>query len=195
MEFVHPIRGKKKINKMKRILRRQSIRNYCIFVLGINSALRVSDLLVIKIGDVVDGFGKVKSSIVLREKKTGKTKQFKLSPNARKAISELVMSKGIDVSSPEYPLFQSRKKKNGKPQAITRIQLHKILKDAAKEAGIEDNISTHSLRKTWAYHAYKAGVDIVLIQRALNHSSPRETLRYIGITQDQLDDVYMTVNL
>lgn len=195
MEFVHPIRDKKKINKMKKILRRQSIRNYCIFVLGINSALRVSDLLSLKIGDVVDGFGKVKSSIVLREKKTGKSKQFKLSPNARKAIAELVMSKEMDTSNPEFPLFQSRKKKNGKPQAITRIQLHKILKDAAEEAGIEDNISTHSLRKSWAYHAYKAGVDLLLIQKALNHASQRETLRYIGITQDQLDDVYMTVNL
>jgi len=195
MEFVHPIRDKKKINKMKSILRKQSVRNYCLFVLGINSALRVSDLLSLKIGDVVDGFGKVKSSIVLREKKTGKAKQFKLSPNAKKAIAELILSREIDASNPEFPLFQSRKRKNGKPQAITRVQLHKILKEAAEKAGIEDNISTHSLRKTWAYHAHKAGVDLLLIQKALNHASQRETLRYIGITQDQLDDVYMTVNL
>ena len=40
MEFVHPIRNKKHINKMKSILRKQSVRNYCIFTLGINSALR-----------------------------------------------------------------------------------------------------------------------------------------------------------
>lgn len=58
-----------------------------------------------------------------------------------------------------------------------------------------DNIGTHTLRKTFAYHAYKSGIDITLIQRLLNHSSTSITLRYIGITRDQLDDVYLKLDL
>ena len=45
------------------------------------------------------------------------------------------------------------------------------------------------------YQAYMAGVDVTRIQSILNHSSPKETLRYIGITRDELDNVYLELNL
>ncbi|GMA66225.1 hypothetical protein GCM10025859_67000 [Alicyclobacillus fastidiosus] len=75
------------------------------------------------------------------------------------------------------------------------MQAWKALNNAAKVAGIKDRIGTHTLRKTFAYHAYKQGKDITLIQKLLNHSAPSVTLRYIGITQDEMDDVYLTLNL
>ena len=65
-----------------------------------------------------------------------------------------------------------------------------ILNRGAKAVGIKEPIGTHTLRKTFAYWAYKQGTSLELIQKILNHSSASVTLRYIGITQDQIDAVY-----
>ena len=91
----------------------------------------------------------------------------------------------------EQPLFPSRKG-NG---SIKRNQAYKILSEAAHAVGIKDNIGTHSMRKTFGYHAYKTGIDISILQKIFNHSCPSITLRYIGITQDDIDDVYLNLNL
>jgi site-specific recombinase XerD len=188
MEFVQPIRDRKKIEAMKKILKADNLRDYCLFVLGINSGLRISDLLKLKVGDVMEN-GKVKERIVVREKKTGKTKDFPLGDSAKKAISEYMKSRG------EYPqdeaLFPSRK--GGTP--LTRQHAYRIINDAARAVGITEQIGTHTLRKTFGYHAYQSGVDITRIQKLLNHSAPSVTLAYIGITQEELDDVYVNLNL
>ena len=70
-----------------------------------------------------------------------------------------------------------------------------IINGVAKAVGIKENIGTHTLRKTFGYHAYNNGYDITLIQKLFNHSSPAVTLRYIGITQDEMDDVYLSLDL
>lgn len=188
MEFVQPIRDRKHVEAMKKILRATSLRSYVLFVLGINSGLRVSDLLNLTLGDVAESKSKVRGRISLREAKTGKQKDFPLSENAKKALQEYLRTRGYD---PAAPLLPSRKGSG----ALQRAQAWKILNEAARLAGIKERVGTHTLRKTFAYHAYKSGQDITLIQKLLNHSSPAVTLRYIGITQDQMDDVYLTVNL
>lgn len=188
MEFVEPIRDRKKIEVMKKLLRGSNLRDYVLFTLGINSGLRVSDLLNLQISDVRDDKGRIKDRITLREKKTGKLKTFPLSDNVVKALKEY-LAEGHRLNN--SPLFPSRKR--GEP--ITRQHAYRILNHAAKSVGIKVKIGTHTLRKSFGYHAYLAGVDITRIQALLNHSSPRETLRYIGITQDELDDVYLNLNL
>ncbi|MCS5695257.1 site-specific integrase [Desulfofundulus thermocisternus] len=189
MEFVQPIRDKKKIDDMKKILKSSNLRDYCLFVLGINSGLRISDLLTLKISDVMDEKGKIRERITLREKKTGKAKDFPIPCNAKKAIKEYLDTRK-DIE-PDQPLFPSRK--GGKP--ITRQQAYRILNEAARAVGITDEIGTHTLRKTFGYHAYKQGVDITRIQKLLNHSAPSVTLAYIGITQEELDNIYISLNL
>lgn len=188
MEFVQPIRERKVIERIKKILKSQNVRDYLLFVLGINSGLRVSDLLALKVSDVMDDRGNVRDRISMREKKTGKSKDFPIGKNARKAIQEYMA--GIEPEN-DQPLFQS-KKGNG---AITRVQAYRILNEAARTVGIKEKIGTHTLRKTFGYHAYKAGYDLSQIQKLLNHSSPGVTLRYIGITQEQLDEIYMRLDL
>ncbi|OUO94845.1 site-specific integrase [Cloacibacillus sp. An23] len=189
MELVEPIRDMKKLEKMKKYLKGKNLRDYCLFVLGINSGLRVSDLLNLKIDDVADK-GKLKDRIHLIEQKTGKTKDFPISDTAAKAIKEYLGELNDDTGS-DY-LFQSRKGK----KAISRIQAWRILNEAAAHAGLEkDSIGTHTMRKTFGYHAYKKGMDITIIQKLLNHSSPSITLSYIGITRDDLDNVYLNLNL
>lgn len=183
MEYVEPIRDKKQIDNMKKMLKAGSVRNYLLFVLGINSGLRISDLLKLTVDDV-----KGKDRITLREQKTGKTKNFPLSDACKKAIAEYLKSEEVT----DGVLFKSRK---GDNKAISRIQAYEIINTAARAVGIQGNIGTHTLRKTFGYWAYKSGVDIAYIQKLLNHSAPSVTLAYIGITQEQLDDIYINLNL
>ena len=187
MEFVQPIRDLKKIETIKKLLRQQNLRDYCLFVVGINSGLRISDLLKLCVSDIYEN-GKPKDRIRLREKKTNKFKDFPLSDNAKSALKEYLKTR--DYKDNE-PLFISRKNKG----FLLRQQAYKILNSVAKDVGIKEKIGTHTLRKTFGYHAHKNGYDITLIQKLFNHSSPSVTLRYIGITQDKLDDVYMNLDL
>lgn len=186
MEFVQPIRDVKKIDAMKRILKG---RDHLLFVLGINSGLRISDILKMRVRDVIDENGKPRSFYELREQKTGKAKRFPFGKNVQKAISDYL--NGYDGDMNRY-LFVSRK---GENQPITRQHAWLVINEAAKAVGIKDKIGTHTLRKTFGYHAYKAGTDITLLQSIFNHASPSTTLRYIGITQDDIDNVVVNLNL
>lgn len=183
MEYVEPIRDEKQIKGMASYLKGNNIRDYLLFILGINSGLRISDLLKLTVEDVLG-----KERITIREQKTGKTKDFPLSDTCKKAIKEYL---GITNRKSGY-LFPSQK--GGKP--ISRVQAYRILNDAAVHVGLTDEaIGTHTLRKTFGYWAYQKGVDITRIQKLLNHSAPSVTLAYIGITKDELDDIYINLNL
>jgi integrase len=188
MEYVEPIRDRKKIDDIKKYMQGNK-RDLLLFTLGINSALRVSDLLELKFIDLVDNNLKPLDHIKLKETKTGKHNKIAISKGVKKAI--------IDYCKHYYKgdlndyVFYSRKG-NNKP--IQRAMAWRLIKKAADAVGVKD-IGTHSLRKTWAYHSYKAGTDIVIIQDMLNHSSPSVTLRYIGITQDEKDRAVLTLDL
>lgn len=188
MNLVEPIRSEKHIEAMKKVLKGQSKRDYLLFMVGISSALRISDILKLKVSDVWDG-KKCNKHIRLREQKTNKNKGFPITPNLEKAIKEYLNSIGYDMD--DY-LFPSRK---GENKPITRQHAHLILNNAAEEVGIKEPISTHSMRKTWGYWAWKKGYNLALIMEVLNHSSITNTKKYLGITQDELDDVYIGLNL
>lgn len=190
MEFVEPIKDLKKIEAMKKVLS-DNKRNQLLFIFGINSALRISDLLRLNFEDVYefDKKIKVRDRVKLREKKTDKFKTFPIVENVKKALQDYIKDE-TDIY-PEKPLFYSRKGS----KHMTRQHAYRILTEAAEWVEIKENIGTHTLRKTWAYHAYKIGQDLTRIQAALNHSSQAETLRYIGITQEEIDDLYVAVNL
>lgn len=187
VEMVNPIRNKKKIDSMKMYLKGKNPRDYCLFTLGINSGLRVSDLLSLTVADVWRN-GHIADRIVLHEQKTGKHKDFPISTSSKQAITEYLATRpNADEAD---PLFLSEK-----GGAIRRETAWRILNEAASAVGITDSIGTHTLRKTFGYHAYKQGTDITVLMKMMNHSSPGITLRYIGITQDQMDNVYLNLNL
>lgn len=188
MEFVNPIKDKKRIEAVKKILRSNNLRDYALFTLGINSGLRISDLLKLRVSDVMDDKGKLRDRITIREQKTSKAKEFPFGETTRKALKEYLDS---FEHGPNMVLFPSKKGKG----ALTRQQAYNIINEAAKAVGIKEPVGTHTLRKTFGYWAYQSGVDITRIQKLLNHSSPSVTLAYIGITQEELDNVYLTLNL
>jgi len=173
---VSALKSKSQIEAMKKVL---NSRDKLLFTLGINMGLRISDLLKLKVSDVTE-------DITITEKKTNKRRTITLNDSAKKAICDYI--KGL---SPDQYLFKSRKGN----EPIDRIQAYRILNDAAHKAGIKGNIGTHTLRKTFGYWSYKNGVDISLLQKVFNHSSPAITLSYIGITREDIADVYKGLNL
>ncbi|MCJ7625932.1 MAG: tyrosine-type recombinase/integrase [Anaerolineaceae bacterium] len=78
---------------------------------------------------------------------------------------------------------------------IKRGQAWKFIPSICHEIGLSGNFSTHSLRKTWGYHARMQGVDLALIMYKLNHNSIAYTKRYLGITDDELQAVVQKLNL
>ena len=173
MVCVEPIRDKNKIEIVKRILKEHGSRDHLLFLLGINSGLRISDILKLKVSDVKD-----KEYIELNEQKTGKYKRFPITNSFKEALEEFIIGK-----NPDEWLFSSQR--GGKP--ITRIQAYRIICNACLEAGITTRIGTHTLRKTFGYHFYNKTKDIALLQCLFNHSAPSITLQYIGINQDIID--------
>jgi integrase len=188
MEFVEPIRDRKKIESMKKILQGND-RDYLLFVLGINTAYRISDLLELKYKDVIDEKKKVLSHVKLKESKTDKNNKVAITKGVAKAITNFVEN-NYKGNLEEY-LFVGKKNPN-KP--IRRETAWRIISSAAEEVGLK-NIGTHTLRKTFAYHQYKAGTDIAILMDMLNHSSETITLKYIGITQDEKDRAVRALDL
>jgi len=175
---VAPIKDVAQIQAIKDFLRKQNLRDEALFVFGINTALRISDLLSLKVGSVADDSGNLLDAVIIREQKTGKTKQFPINKSAKRALADYLMTR--PHFSPNEPLFPSRV---GRP--LSRWRARRILHKAGKAVGL-DRIGTHSLRKTFGYHVYKkTGGNLGLVQKLLNHSSSGDTLRYIGIDMEE----------
>jgi len=182
---VEPIRDQQKIKAILRQLKGQDERDCLLFMFGVNSGLRISDILPIIYSDIFSGKGTFRQHLVIREKKTAKEKKIKLNDALKLAIKSYVTSR--QLSGDDY-LFGS--KKGG---AIGRVQAYRVLKEAADSVGIE-HFGTHTMRKTWGYWTYKASkYNIGLIMDMFNHSSQNVTLKYIGISQDQKDELYSMV--
>jgi integrase len=179
MKFVQPIRDPRKIEAIKQYLKARCERDYILFMIGINTGLRISDILPLRVGQVKG------SHIHIIEKKTGKEKRIKINKILRNDLDAYIAGK----HDYEY-LFRSRNKKHisgRKEEPITSSQAYKILNGVARRFGIEE-IGTHSLRKTFGYHFYLRTKDIALLMDLFNHTEQKVTLRYIGIIQDTLDD-------
>ena len=182
---VEPIRDKMKIKQMYQYLKGKDEKYALVFKFGLNTGLRISDIIPLKVKDIMNHNGQFRDYLTLKEKKTGKEKKIKLNEAIRKAISEYI--KDTKLTHDSY-LFPS--KKGGH---IGRIQAYRVLKEAADLLGVE-NFGTHSLRKSWGYWTYKISrYNIGLIMDTFNHSSQSITLRYIGVNQDQKDELYSIV--
>ncbi|MBC7121472.1 MAG: site-specific integrase [Candidatus Methanosuratus sp.] len=197
MEEVQPIRDTKKIDAMKSIMKGESnYRDLLLFTLGINTGLRISDILALKWSSFINGGSrllKAGDQLNVMEIKTKKVKTFVINKSVAEALKLYYDS--LDSVSPEDPVFLSRKTAKGELKPITRIAAWQMLNRYANMVGLDEGIGTHTLRKTFGYHLYKKGVALDYIQKMLNHSSPAITLRYIGITQEQLNDIYVELNL
>jgi len=184
-----PIRSKQELKELAHFfLLKKQHRNYVMIILGSCTALRISDLLKLRWKDVRNTeTGEFFSHITLTEKKTGKYKKIALSSKVIAALKRYALH-----AQGEYIFSNGRKKE--KP--ISRVQAWRIIKAAVLSVGIQGKISCHSLRKTFGYHAYISGkVQPILLMAIFNHSSFETTKRYLGITQDEVDQVYLEIGL
>jgi len=180
---VEPIRDKDQLVKMIQTLEKTSPRNSLLFRIGINTILRISDIIRLKYSQVFDTLGKSRGYLVIREQKTGKEKKIKLNSLVQKYLVAHKNYYNLDGDDYLFFSFKNRSKH------IDRTVAYKILKLAATQCGIQ-NFGTHSMRKTLAYYIYTETKNLALVMNMLNHKNPAVTLRYIGITQDMIDKAY-----
>jgi integrase len=147
-------------------------RDRFLFVFGINTGLRVSDILPLRVWDV-----RGKTHVLKREKKTDKVRRFFINEGLRTEIE--AYTAGMDDDD---LLFTSRKG----DKAISATQAYRAMTKAAGMLG-RDDIETNTMRKTFGYHYYRRTKDIAFLQEIFNHSAPIITKCYIGITQDEID--------
>jgi len=192
MGATQPIRKTEDINALKNyfLYEKRSLRNYSMVCLGINSALRISDLLSLTWGDVYNFTdGRFRQHISIIERKTGKKTQIALNANVIKALR--LYKNSLPELTGETFIFPGR----GGKKPLSRCQAYRILSSAGRALHFETAVSCHSLRKTFGYHAWKMGVQPAVIMNIFNHSSFQITKRYLGIEQDDMDQVFLEINL
>lgn len=158
-----------------------------LLIVGFNTSLRISDIRRFRVRDL-----RGRDYAEIKAQKTGKEARILINPSARRAINRLLAGRPSD----EY-ILQSKQRDAAthRPRPITRQRAYQIINEIAQQAGIRDRIGCHTLRKTFGYHYYKMTGDVVSLQRILCHSSRRETLIYIGVIQEEIDESLMKFNL
>ena len=192
MSTSQPIRDTQDLTALREFYLKDepNMRNYVLICLGVNSALRISDLLELKWKDVYNFKDEnFKKHLITYEKKTGKETWIAINENARNGLQEYM--KFLKKISGEDYIFKG--KNNG--GHLSRSQAFRIIKHAAGERNLENGISCHSMRKTFGYYAWKCGTPPAVLMDIYNHSSYEITKRYLGIKQDDKDSVFLNVNL
>lgn len=156
-----------------------------IWKLAANTALRISDLLNLKIIDCAN-----KDVIHILESKTSNTRNNrtyrKITLNS---TAKEVIARRIRLYPNDTYLFESKHTNASSNKPISRQSVWTAFSKAGKACGL--HIGTHSSRKTLGAKLYRAGVPIATIQKLLKHSSESITLQYIGITQANVDQCYL----
>ncbi len=179
---VVPIKKISDIKKIKKLLA-DNPRDLCLFVLGINTNLRASDLLNIKVKQV-DGL-KAGDELTLKELKTGKGRRITLNKGAVKAVTALLASKqGKGYKQSDY-LF------TGQRGALSVPSLSRLVKGWCAAINLKGNYASHTLRKTWGYQQrVEYGVGLPELMVCFNHSSQKQTLDYLCIQSEEIRDIY-----
>lgn len=178
--IAEPIKSKKDIKAVEQYLKDHNERDYVLWVLGVNSGLRVSDIVGLNVSDVVD-----KTHITIIEKKTQKRKSFYINDKLKRVLKPFIKDRDFDE-----PLFLGRQGKR-----LNQRQVYRFLIATCQALGIKAKVSTHTMRRTFGYHHYQQYKDAVILQKIFNHSSQRITLMYIGVEQDEIDLSYKNFEL
>lgn len=179
-------------------------RDNMLFIVGINFGLRVSDLRMLRFSNLINDNFTFKDSFAVFEKKTRNTRKRKKNRyiTINTAVIEAVtlyLENTPNVSLSDY-MFRSRSN-NGKNnnKSLSYKSIYEILTGIAAELNINVKVSTHTLRKTFCYHqmvmSHNDPRKLMLLQKMLGHSSPAQTLDYIGITSEEIDEAYKKLNL
>lgn len=180
---VEAITDLKDIKRIKKLLH-DNPRDRLLFILGINTGLRVQDLLALKVSDVLDC--KIGSRIQIKEKKTGKDNVIIINSEIFNALEEYLND---DNKIPDHFLFKSRK---GKNSPLTTYAVMNYIKNWCRTLNIKTHVGAHTLRKTFCYQQRKIhGATWEVLSKRLNHSSPAITRRYLGVKEEEVEEILM----
>ena len=159
-----------------------SPRDSALFILGVRSGFRISELLSLQVKDVYANARVLDAVRLVRRNNKGalNSRTIPLHHTARKALLEICI--GRDGSS---PLFQSR---NGESKSLSRFMAHKILKSAYEAAGLTGpGLACHTMRKSFAEKVYAAlNYDLLATSAALDHKDIRNTVRYLQPNKEKI---------
>ena len=178
-------------------------RDNMLFIVGINFGLRVSDLIQLRFNQLINDDFTFKRTFPILEKKTRNTR--KVQKNRYITINEAVME-AVELYLQHTPrklddyMFRSESNRGGNQnKPISRMSVDRILKEVAQTLDINAKVATHTLRKTFGYHQMvMSGNDprkLLLLQKMFGHSTSAQTLGYIGITREEIEDAYIGLNL
>lgn len=200
-----PIKNLHDINRISKFLiDHYRFRDNMLFIVGINFGLRVSDLRVLRFSNLINDNLTFKDTFPVFEKKTRNTRKKKKNRyiTVNNAVVDAVTlflehTDGVCLSDYMFKATSNRGKNLGKPLAIQSI--NRILVELANELGLNIKMSSHSLRKTFCYHQMVMSNNdprkLLLLQKMLGHSTPSQTLDYIGITGEEIEEAYKKLNL
>lgn len=180
---VDPIRQLKDVALLKKLLADQP-RDHCIFIMGINTNLRASDLLAIRVGDIRNL--KVGDNFTLREKKTSKLRRITINRAVHMSVQRLLITRPNAVDT-DY-LFASSRTGN----RLTVSTLNKKVKNWCRHINLPGNYGSHTLRKTWGYMMRtQHGIDIPTLMTIFNHATQRQSLAYLCIQEADVQECYL----
>ena len=201
-----PIKSLDDIDRIsKYLVENKRWRDNMLFIVGINFGLRFSDLRVLRFCNLINDNFTFKETFAVFEKKTRNTRKRKKNRyiTINNAVMEAVTlylenTPGICLSDYMFRSISNRKSKDGN-QPITLQAADYLLKGIAKDLDLTMHMSTHTLRKTFCYHQMVMSSNdsrkLLLLQKMMNHSSPAQTLDYIGITGEEIEAAYKELNL
>jgi len=185
---VEPIRSVKDIRSIKKFLA-QTPRDFALFVVGINTNLRASDILRLTIGHIRDL--KLGDEIVLKEKKTGKERRITVNAEVLDAIKQLldVRLARLEDFDDDSPLFVGQRGK------MTVPTLSRMVSNWCSAVNLKGNYGSHSMRKTFGYHQRtRLNTSVAELMVMFNHSNQRQTLDYLCIQPDEIREAYMKLS-
>ena len=199
-----PIKNIEDINRISDyFISKGKYRDNMLWILGINFGLRVSDLLRLKVYDIIDDNYCFRQSISILEKKTRNTRKVK--KNRYVTINQAVMDAVLlylehTPSKLDDYLFKSESRNGSNVnRPMHRNSVENILKEAKKALGLKERVATHTMRKTFGYHQMVMGGNderrLLLLQKMFGHSTAMQTLTYIGITKEEVQEAYLNLNL
>lgn len=199
-----PIKNIEDIYKLSDyFLSREKYRDYMLLIVGINFGLRASDLRMLRFTNLINDNLTFKDRFPVFERKTRNTRKRKKNRyiTINDAVIEAVtlyLKHTEDVSLSDF-LFMSESPNKGQGEPMNVRSISRILKQAAADVGLNIRVSSHTLRKTFCYHQMLMSNNdnrkLLLLQKMLGHSTPAQTLDYIGITSEEIDEAYRTLNL
>lgn len=175
---VDPIKNKASVVKIINELEKDNERNVILFKIGIYTGLRIKDILKLKVKNI-NG-----SILEIQQSKTKKYKRIQLNDDLRNSLKKYIEGKDKE----EY-LIKSR---NGTNEPLSYTQAYRIIKKAIKKTRLKGNYGTHSLRKTYGYALYENN-DLSIVQGALDHDNQVTTLKYIGVTEEEINKATMNL--